>query len=56
MAPGDRPSSGLDPHVPFGGWGESGGHFAEQGTEGLRFYLKWRTVYWHGEGPDAYFP
>lgn len=52
----NRPSTGLDPHVPFGGWGESGGHFAEQGTEGLRFYLKWQTVYWRGDGPDTHFP
>jgi aldehyde dehydrogenase (NAD+) len=52
----NRPSTGLDPHVPFGGWGESGGHFSEQGTEGLRFYLKWQTVYWRGDRPDAFFP
>lgn len=30
----NRPSTGLDPHVPFGGWAASGGAFAEQGTEG----------------------
>ena len=52
----NRPSTGLDPHVPFGGWGSSGGSFSEQGLEGLRFYLKWQTVYWRGEGEGVAFP
>lgn len=49
----NRPSTGLDPHVPFGGWNGSGGAFFEQGTEGLRFYLKWQTQYWRSADSDA---
>ncbi len=49
----NRPSTGLDPHVPFGGWNGSGGAFFEQGTEGLRFYLKWQTQYWRTADVDA---
>jgi acyl-CoA reductase-like NAD-dependent aldehyde dehydrogenase len=52
----NRPSTGLDPHVPFGGWADSGGHFSEQGLEGLRFYLKWQTVYWRDDGDGVEFP
>ena len=52
----NRPSTGLEPHVPFGGLGESGSGFAEQGLEGLRFYLEWQTVYWKGRGERVEFP
>lgn len=52
----NRPSTGLDPNVPFGGWGSSGGNFSELGLEGLRFYLKWQSVYWRGEGEGVAFP
>ncbi len=52
----NRPSTGLDPHAPFGGWGQSGADFSEQGTEGLRFYMKWQTVYWRGASAQAHFP
>jgi acyl-CoA reductase-like NAD-dependent aldehyde dehydrogenase len=38
------------------GWGgSSGGSLSEQGVEGLRFYLKWQTVYWRGEGEGSHF-
>lgn len=38
------PTSGWPPHVPFGGFGASGSGFKEQGLEGLRFYLRTKTV------------
>lgn len=52
----NRPSTGLDPHVPFGGWGPSAAGTAEQGREGLRFYTKRQTVYWKGTGVGTEFP
>jgi alpha-ketoglutaric semialdehyde dehydrogenase len=52
----NRPSTGLEPNVPFGGWGRSGSQFSEQGTEGLRFYMKWQTVYWRADPAGAEFP
>ena len=38
------PTSGWPPHLPFGGFGASGSGFKEQGVEGLRFYLRTKTV------------
>jgi aldehyde dehydrogenase (NAD+) len=38
------PTSGWDVHLPFGGFGASGSAFKEQGTEGLRFYSRVKTV------------
>ncbi|HEY1777247.1 MAG TPA: aldehyde dehydrogenase family protein [Solirubrobacteraceae bacterium] len=38
------PTSGWDVHQPFGGWKLSGSAFKEQGTEGLRFYTRVKTV------------
>ena len=38
------PTSGWDVHQPFGGWKLSGSGFKEQGTEGLRFYTRMKTV------------
>jgi aldehyde dehydrogenase (NAD+) len=38
------PTSGWPPHVPFGGFGSSGSGFKEQGLEGLRFYVRTKTV------------
>jgi aldehyde dehydrogenase (NAD+) len=38
-------SSGLEPHVPFGGVKESGSHFREQGTAAREFFTKMKTVY-----------
>lgn len=38
------PTSGWDVHHPFGGFGESGSAFKEQGLEGLRFYTRVKTV------------
>lgn len=52
----NRPSTGLDPHVPFGGWHNSGGEFPEQGIVGLDFFRKWQTIYWKSESPGAQFP
>ena len=38
------PTSGWDVHVPFGGFGDSGSSFKEQGGEALRFYTRVKTV------------
>jgi alpha-ketoglutaric semialdehyde dehydrogenase len=38
------PTSGWDVHMPFGGFGDSGSAFKEQGLEGLRFYSRVKTV------------
>lgn len=38
------PTSGWDVHHPFGGFGESGSPFKEQGLDGLRFYTRVKTV------------
>lgn len=38
------PTSGWDVHHPFGGFGDSGSPFKEQGLEGLRFYTRVKTI------------
>lgn len=38
------PTSGWDVHLPFGGFGDSGSAFKEQGGEALRFYTRTKTV------------
>ncbi|OHV41285.1 aldehyde dehydrogenase [Pseudofrankia sp. EUN1h] len=38
------PTSGWDVHMPFGGFGDSGSPFKEQGLEGPRFYTRVKTV------------
>jgi acyl-CoA reductase-like NAD-dependent aldehyde dehydrogenase len=38
------PTSGWDIHHPFGGFGDSGSAFKEQGLESLRFYTRVKTV------------
>jgi alpha-ketoglutaric semialdehyde dehydrogenase len=38
------PTPGWDVHLPFGGFGESGSAFKEQGAEALRFYTRVKTV------------
>jgi aldehyde dehydrogenase (NAD+) len=38
------PTSGWDVHHPFGGFGQSGSAFKEQGFDGLRFYTRTKTV------------
>jgi acyl-CoA reductase-like NAD-dependent aldehyde dehydrogenase len=38
------PTSGWDVHQPFGGFGDSGSAFKEQGLEALRFYTRVKTV------------
>lgn len=40
----NRPTSGWDVHLPFGGFKESGSTSKEQGLEGLSFYTKTKTV------------
>jgi aldehyde dehydrogenase (NAD+) len=45
------PTSGWDVHHPFGGFGESGSAFKEQGAEALHFYSRTKTVaIGHGGG------
>jgi aldehyde dehydrogenase (NAD+) len=41
----NRPSSGADPHVPFGGMKGSSSFSREQGTAALEFYSQTQTVY-----------
>jgi aldehyde dehydrogenase (NAD+) len=38
---------GSEPHMPFGGLGNSGTGWREAGTEALDFYSDWKTVYMH---------
>ena len=38
------PTPGWDVHLPFGGFGDSGSPFKEQGSEALRFYTRVKTV------------
>jgi len=38
------PTSGWDVHQPFGGFGDSGSAFKEQGASGLRFYSRIKTA------------
>lgn len=38
------PTPGWDVHMPFGGFGDSGSPFKEQGAEALRFYTRVKTV------------
>lgn len=38
------PTSGWDVHHPFGGFGDSGSAFKEQGSEALQFYSRVKTV------------
>ena len=38
------PTMGWDVHMPFGGFGDSGSPFKEQGSEALNFYTRVKTV------------
>jgi acyl-CoA reductase-like NAD-dependent aldehyde dehydrogenase len=38
------PTAGWDVHVPFGGFKDSGSAFREQGTEGLAFYSRMKSI------------
>lgn len=40
----NRPTSGWDVHLPFGGFKASGSMSKEQGSEGVAFYTKTKTV------------
>ncbi|MPZ51384.1 MAG: aldehyde dehydrogenase family protein [Acidimicrobiia bacterium] len=40
----NRPTSAWDAHLPFGGFKPSGSLSKEQGTEGLSFYTRVKTV------------
>jgi aldehyde dehydrogenase (NAD+) len=39
------PTYGSEPHMPFGGLGDSGTGWREAGTEALDVYSDWKTVY-----------
>jgi alpha-ketoglutaric semialdehyde dehydrogenase len=41
-------STGADPHVPFGGFGDSGSHHKEMGETARDFFTKTRTIYLRG--------
>ena len=41
------PTSGRDVPTSFGGFGESGSPFKEQGLDALRFYTRTKTVAVH---------
>ena len=36
---------GSEPHMPFGGLGDSGNGWREAGTEALDVYSDWKTIY-----------
>ncbi len=38
------PTAGWDVHQPFGGFGDSGSPFKEQGASGMRFYTRLKTA------------
>jgi aldehyde dehydrogenase (NAD+) len=38
------PTYGSEPHMPFGGFKQSGNGFREAGTEALDVYSDWKTV------------
>jgi aldehyde dehydrogenase (NAD+) len=40
----NRPTSGWDVHMPFGGFKDSGSGMKEQGVEGMHFYTRIKTV------------
>lgn len=40
----NQPTSGWDIHHPFGGFGNSGSPFKEQGLDAMRFYTRTKTV------------
>lgn len=40
----NQPTSGWDVHHPFGGFGNSGSPFKEQGLDALQFYTRTKTV------------
>jgi aldehyde dehydrogenase (NAD+) len=44
----NRPTAGVDPHMPFGGLKASGSHFREQGRAAREFYTEEQTVYLRG--------
>ena len=39
------PTYGSEPHMPFGGLGQSGTGWREPGTEALDVYSDWKTIY-----------
>jgi alpha-ketoglutaric semialdehyde dehydrogenase len=47
----NRPTTGLDVHVPFGGIRQSGAGPREQGPDSLDFYTEESTVYWREDMP-----
>jgi aldehyde dehydrogenase (NAD+) len=44
MAVVNGPTFGSEPHMPFGGFRQSGNGFREAGTEALDVYSDWRTI------------
>lgn len=47
QAPASLPTSGWDVHKAFGGFGDSGSAFSEQGLEGRQFYTGVKAVAIH---------
>jgi aldehyde dehydrogenase (NAD+) len=52
MAVVNGPTYGSEPHMPFGGFKQSGNGFREAGTEALDVYSDWKSVAFLGV-PDA---
>jgi aldehyde dehydrogenase (NAD+) len=46
----NRPTTGLDAHVPFGGLKGSGAGPREQGPDSTLFFTEERTIYWREHG------
>lgn len=44
MAVVNGPTYGSEPHMPFGGFGDSGNGFREAGTEALDVFSEWKNV------------
>lgn len=41
----NSPTSGVEPHIPFGGWADSGNYAPEQGLAARDFYTQIQAVY-----------
>lgn len=44
----NAPTPGVEPHIPFGGWGDSGNFEPEQGLVAREFYTEVQAIYLRG--------
>ena len=45
----NAPTPGVEPHIPFGGWGNSGNFEPEQGLVAREFYTEVQAIYLRGQ-------